>query len=114
MEDVQFQLLKKDVENLTIQLNRLGSHMESEQRVYGTHRTLIDYNKTLLDMHQKSLDKHEFMLLNAGRGLTFKVDRLETKSSGNRHTWNMFFAVAGFLFGLGTFLAYMFQLIKHS
>lgn len=53
--ELQFKIvmLEEKSENLDLQLKRFVSHLESEQRVYGGHRTLIDYNKTILDVHQK-------------------------------------------------------------
>lgn len=83
-DTVEYQLLKQDVENIKTQLNRFVAHLESEQRVYGGHRALIDYNKTILDVHQKLIEKHESMLLNNGRGLLFDVDRLKQRAESNR------------------------------
>lgn len=82
--DTEYQLLKQDVENIKTQINRFVSHLESEQRVYGGHRTLIDYNKTIIDMHQKLIEKHESMLINNGRGLMFDVDRLKQRAENNK------------------------------
>lgn len=92
---MEYQLLKQDVENIKTQIHRFVAHLESEQRVYGGHRTLIDYNKTIIDMHQKLIEKHETMLLNSGRGLMFDVDRLKQRAESNKANIALWISLAG-------------------
>jgi predicted glycosyltransferase involved in capsule biosynthesis len=83
-ESIEFLLLQKQVENIDLQVKHFVAHLESEQQVYGGHQRLIDANKLIMEMHQKLIDKHDLLLLNNGKGLVFKVDRLEQRNSNNR------------------------------
>jgi hypothetical protein len=76
-------LLEKGQEHTDFQLKRFMSHLESEQRVTNNISKRVDAS-------EKLVDKHEKMLINDGRGLMFRMDRIEQReaaSKSNLHTW---------------------------
>lgn len=83
--EVRLRLVEVATENLDLQNKRFVSHLESEQRVSQNQGKLIDANTRTSETQQKILEKHELILLNSGRGILFRIDRLEQRNEGSKN-----------------------------
>lgn len=75
MAEITIHVLEERIENLKIQLLRLMSHIESEQRVSNNHDQRIISHDKWINRMQVEIDGHDKILSN-GEGLVVKMDRL--------------------------------------
>lgn len=95
-------ILNERTENLKDRIARFTSHLESEQRVTGNISKRVDQVELTQKYHQELLSKFDRMLLNEGRGLTFKVDRLEHQEKNRRWNVGVIMGIFSLLVSIGT------------
>lgn len=98
--DTDLELLKQDCTNLKTQIERLVSHVESEQRVYGQHGKRIDQHERTMTTLQTLVDKLDNILRNGNGGLQLRVDRLEQREKESRIRLTMWLSIASGAVGL--------------
>lgn len=98
-------LLEKSNEHLEVQLKRLISHVESEQRVTGNISKRVD-------QVEKLTDKHEKMLINTGQGLMFRIDRIEQRSENSKSSLNTWLSVFALIISLISVIVMILQTQK--
>lgn len=110
MNETEFALLKERYENLSRQMGRIVSHIESERdRIVEVSKRLDTANGSL-DRIQKQADKFEKILLNSGRdGLVFRVVNLERDGENNEKNWIKWVAI---LSAISTTGGWVYEIIK--
>lgn len=84
MEDGYKEVLNEKLENIRLQLGRIISDFESEKEVRVANSKRLDDAIKRIDelilyknFDREKLEKHERILFNDGKGLIFKVDRID-------------------------------------
>lgn len=98
--ETELELLKQECTHLKDQMNRLISHVESEQRVYGQHGKRIDQQERTITNLQTLVDKLDNILRNGNGGMQLRVDRLEQREKESRLRLTMWLSIASGAVGL--------------
>jgi hypothetical protein len=77
VEESEKALVNEKLDNLKTQVARLISHFESEQRVTGNISKRVSETEFYQKSHLEKIEKFERILLNEGKGMTYRIDRLE-------------------------------------
>lgn len=108
MSDTKLVLLEERYDNIKTQLGRFQSHLESEQRVTGNISKRVDTFEHFMKTQHELLLKFDRIIFNEGKGLTYRVDRLENQSSNSKdkHRWNTatIISILSLLTSLGTII----------
>lgn len=102
-------LLIERCENFKDQLNRFVSHLESEQRVTGNISKRVDEANYLIKSIDDICKKHERILLNEGKGISYRIDRLERMQDNRKTAFNSWFSVLSLLISLMALLVMIFK-----
>lgn len=93
-------LQDQEIKNLKDQLNRLSSHVESEQRVYGETSKRVSLLEKVIESQQKLIDKLDSIIRNGNGGLQLRVDRIEQREDQSKQRLTMWLAIASGAVGL--------------
>jgi hypothetical protein len=99
-EFARLAVLEEKVKSNDLQVRRMISHLESEQRVSGNHEKRIDTIERAAERLQKQADKYEAVLYNTGKGLIMDVKELQHSKKEARNLWRDIMAVSSFLLAL--------------
>jgi len=105
----QVRILIERTENFKDQLNRFVSHLESEQRVTGNISTRVGDIKSIVDRIDRVIERHERILLNDGKGMIVRIDRLEQMASNNKSRTTTWISVVSLLTSIGAFILMFFK-----
>lgn len=111
MNESDFAVLKERYDNLSLQMGRIVSHIESERDRIVEVSKRVDTANGSLERLQKQADKFEKILLNGGKeGLVFKVGSLERDAENSDKSWHRWAAMAG---GLSGAAALVIEILKN-
>lgn len=102
-------LLKERSENFKDQLGRFVSHLESEQRVTGNISKRVDEANYLIRSVDELVKKHEKLLLNEGKGLSYRIDRIENLLEIRKNNTGMWMGIISLITSIGVFILMFFK-----
>lgn len=105
----QVRVLIERTENFKDQLNRFVSHLESEQRVTGNISSRVGDIKSIVDRIDRVIERHERLLLNDGKGLVVRMDRLDQITSNNKNRVATLISIISLLTSVGSFILMFFR-----
>lgn len=107
--EVDLLLLKERSENFKDQLMRFVSHLESEQRVTGNISKRVDEANYLIKTVDELVKKHEKLLLNEGRGLAYRIDRIENALLHRKSSGTVWMNIISLAISLGALILMFFK-----
>lgn len=99
-KEIRIAVLIERMENIKDQFKRFTSHFDSEERATILISKRIDQHDTVIKQHWDLLSKHERILFNDGKGLIFKVDRLERMHENRNFTFGTIVSVVSLLLSI--------------
>lgn len=97
---IELAILKERLQALQDQLKRLISHVDSEQRVSTNISKRVDQLEFQSNNIFEAIEKHNKILLNEGKGLSMRIDRMEQSAIGKRYRLTVWFGTISILLSL--------------
>jgi hypothetical protein len=100
--EIKIAVLIERMENIKDQFKRFSSHFDSEERATILISKRIDQHDLTIRQHWDVLTKLDRILFNDGKGLIFKVDRLERMHENRNWTFGTIVSVISLLISILT------------
>lgn len=109
MESLETKLarIEEKQESMRLQLARLISHFESEQRVYNGHGKRLDLVDKLFERLDLDVKECRKILFDGVVGLAVRMDRIEQREQGSKNRITIWISIISLLLSLAIFLMNM-------
>lgn len=107
--DVPIEVLYERMQNYKDQVMHLIALYESEQRVTGNISKRTEDNNYAIKSIDEIVKKHERIILNEGKGISYRIDRIEQWQKHKQSSLSTWISILSFLSSIGAILVTIFK-----